>query len=564
MRLDRTLFVHIAAVVTLAAVFVNPLYARHNIHGQELEQLLHCLDNELDGSCKYVDERLRRIDFLHRMHDMAVVTDHLHYDMNRKLYDEYQSFQFDSALFYLTENISLAEKMADSGRKSEMSVELGHLYTISGMYLEAREVLSSQIDTSSMDNDGLLHYYMVQHRFYRDFREYSKNPLMTAMFGSRQDWYCSRILEMLPEDDLRRMSILVKKALDEEDYILADSVNMAAIGRLPQESHEYAEHAYYQAIIDFKLERETFRHWYTRSAIADIKTATKDNASIACLARQLFEDRADLERAFRYIVASMDDAIFYNAKLRPWQVAQIMPLIEKSYNERIESVNHIRLMLTIIVGVCSVLLLMFASWSYWTYRRMRRKAEEVDRMNRQISLANEELKAMNAKLSELNVAVSEANSIKEEYIALFLTMCSDYIDKMIGFQQDIKRKLTVGMGAELQKELSSSKLMKQELDNFYNMFDTAFLKLYPNFVEEFNSLLREEERIVLPKDALLNTELRIFALIRLGISDSTRIAVLLRYSVQTIYNYRLKMKKRSRFERDDFEKRLMGIGAYER
>ncbi len=241
-----------------------------------------------------------------------------------------------------------------------------------------------------------------------------------------------------------------------------------------------------------------------------------------------------------------------------------MPLIEKSYNERIESVNHIRLMLTIIVGVCSVLLLMFASWSYWTYRRMRRKVEEVDRMNRQISLANEELKAMNAKLSELNVAVSEANSIKEEYIALFLTMCSDYIDKMIGFQQDIKRKLTVGMGAELQKELSSSKLMKQELDNFYNMFDTAFLKLYPNFVEEFNGLLREEERIVLPKDALLNTELRIFALIRLGISDSTRIAVLLRYSVQTIYNYRLKMKKRSRLERDDFEKRLMGIGAYQR
>lgn len=564
MRRNRTLWGYVAAAVMLAAVLGNSLHARHNVHGQELEQLLNCLDNELACSCKYVDERLRRIEFLHRMHDMTVVTDRMHYGMNRKLYDEYQSFQFDSALFYLTENIHLAEKMADSGLKSETSVELGHLYTISGMYLEAREVLTSQIDTSSMNKDGLLHYYMVQHRFYRDFREYSKNPLMTSMFGSRQDWYCSRLLEMLPEDDFRRMSILMKKALDEEDYILADSVNMAAIGSLPQDSHEYAECAYYQAIIDYKLERDTYRHWYTRSAIADIKTATKDNASIACLARQLFEDRADLDRAFRYIVASMDDAIFYNAKLRPWQVAQIMPLIEKSYNERIESVNHIRLMLTIIVGVCSVLLLMFASWSYWTYRRMRRKAEEVDRMNRQISLANEELKEMNAKLSELNVAVSEANSIKEEYIALFLTMCSDYIDKMIGFQQDIKRKLTVGMGAELQKELSSSKLMKQELDNFYNMFDTAFLKLYPNFVEEFNGLLRDEERIVLPKDALLNTELRIFALIRLGISDSTRIAVLLRYSVQTIYNYRLKMKKRSRFERDDFEKRLMGIGAYQR
>lgn len=538
----------LACALFLSSMCSISVVAHQVFYGQELENILQELDMELDRSGKYVDERLKRIDFLHKMNDKSVLPDNIIYDVNRKLYDEYMAFQFDSAMFYLNENLRLTEKMSDELLHAETLLELGNLYTKCGMYLEAREVLNSQVDTSVLDEKRLIQYYLVQYRFYRDFREYSQNPSMTEMARKRLDRYCSAILSSLPEDNEDRMSTVMKKALDDMDFELADSVNSAILTRMPGDSHDYAEHAYYQAIIDFALGRNTFCHWYARSAIADIKTATKDNASIACLARQLFEDQADLYRAFRYIMTSMDDAIWYNAKLRLWQVAKIMPVIEKSYHECIAADNRMRLILTIIAGISSVLLLVFALWSYSTYKKMRKKAEE--------------LKVMNARLSELNAAVSEANSIKEEYIALFLTMCSDYIDKLIGIQQDIKRKLAVGMEAELQQELSSSKLMKQELDNFYNMFDTAFLKIYPNFVEEFNMLLREEERIVLPKDALLNTELRIFALIRLGITDSTRIAVLLRYSVQTIYNYRLKIKKRSKFERDDFETKLMAIGAY--
>lgn len=554
-------------LILIAFVFFSilpDLYARKRITDEGLEHLLLELDNELKDSGRYVESRLQNIDFLRRMYGMSASSDEIIYDINKRMYDEYLSFQFDSALFYVTENLHLAEKMGDWCRKADMTVELGHLYTISGMYLEAREVLTSKIDTSHMDKESLVHYYFVQNRFYEDFEEYSKNPAMTEMLQRRRNWYCSKLLSLLPEDSPVRMETAMKKAVDDKDFERADSINLSLLGMFSQDSHEYAVYAYWQAIIDYALGRETYLHWYTRSAIADVKTATKDHASLTCLARQLFEDRTDLERAFRYITVSLDDAIWYNAKLRPWQVAQILPLIEKSYNERMESVDRVRNILNVCLGVSAMLLLLFASWSYYTYRRMRSKAEYIDRMNARIRVANEELKAMNARLSELNSAVSEANSIKEEYIALFLTMCSDYIDKMLGFQQDIKRKLTVGMGAELQNELSSSKLMKQELDNFYNMFDTAFLKLYPDFVEEFNGLLREEERIVLPKDALLNTELRIFALMRLGISNSTRISTLLRYSVQTIYNYRQRMKKRSKFDPDDFEKQVMEIGQYKR
>lgn len=244
----------------------------------------------------------------------------------------------------------------------------------------------------------------------------------------------------------------------------------------------------------------------------------------------------------------MDDAIYYNAKLRPWQIAQIMPVIEDKYAEKAEATDRLRWLLTISLGIAMVIILFFAVAIYDTYRRMRRKAKE--------------LKRANVRLSELNTAVTEANSVKEEYIAMLLSMCSDYIDKLEGMQQDIKRRLTIGLEAELLKELSASKLMKHELENFYNTFDATFLKLYPDFVEEFNQLLREEERIVLPKNVLLNTELRIFALIRLGITDSSRIAVLLRYSVQTIYNYRMRMKKRSIYDRDDFEQKLRTIGSF--
>ena len=306
-------------------------------------------------------------------------------------------------------------------------------------------------------------------------------------------------------------------------------------------------HAYDQALIDYALGRETFRHWYVRSAIGDVRSAIKDNASIASMARQLFEDE-DVERAFRYITVSMEDAIFFNAKLRPWQIAQIMPVIERTYSEKMAASKRMRNIFSIVVGIAALIILIFSVWLFKTYVEMRHKAEE--------------LKALNIRLSELNVAVSEANSVKEEYIALLLSMCSDYIDKIDGIQQDMKRKLKVGMTDELLKELSSSKLMKHELDNFYNMFDAAFLKLYPDFVDEFNQLLREEERITPPKNALLNAELRIFALIRLGITDSSRIAVLLRYSVQTIYNYRMRMKKRSIYDREDFEKRLKNIGTF--
>lgn len=536
------------ALVAVSASFVSCRQLQADSSSvQNLPDLLHMLDDDLDKSSKYDQIRQGRIAQIHAMDDGLPWSDESRYRQNRKLYDEFFPYQFDSAFHYINENLILSEKMHDSNLHAESTVELAMLFTIAGMYLEAKEVLDSQIDTSMLDNDQLLRYYIVQHRFNRDFHENSKNPAMANQVALRLKWYRNRLVEVLPENSNESLSIKIAACLDEGNYEVADSVNKILLSREEEFTHKYAMYAYEQALIDYALGRETFRHWYVRSAIGDVRSAVKDNASIASMARQLFEDE-DIERAFRYITASMDDAIFYNAKLRPWQIAQIMPVIEKTYAEKMAASKRMRNLLSIVASLAALIILVFSVVLYKTYVKIRCKAEELN--------------ALNIRLSELNVAVSEANSVKEEYIAMLLSMCSDYIDKIDSLQQDMKRKVKVGMTEELLKELSSTKLMKQELDNFYKTFDTAFLKLYPDFVNEFNQLLHEDERIVLPKNSLLNAELRIFALIRLGITDSSRIAVLLRYSVQTIYNYRMRMKKRSIYDRDEFEKRLLTIGSF--
>lgn len=525
-------------------------------------RLLDSLDRELRNAPKYVEMRHRRIRLLKDMRDGLDASPEQEYQLNCKLYDEYFSFQFDSALYFLTRNLHLADMLGDRNLQAESLVELALLYTTSGMYLEAREVLARQIDTASMNREQLIHYYLVQQRFQRDFHEYSKHSEMAEAATRKLDYYRSRLFEELDPASEEYLSLRVTEAMDDGQMERADSLNRLLLARHAPDTHPYAMHAYDQALISYALGRRSdVGAWYTRSAIADVMTATTDNASLCSLARLLFEEQ-HIERAFRYILIAMDDAICYNAKLRPWQIARIMPVIEKSYTQRSSATQRTQRIQTVAISVSAVVILLFAIYSYVMFRRARRSSREIRCKNTQISRINEELSRMNAQLRSLNTSIVEANYVKEEYIGLLLSMCSNYIEKMLGFQRAVKRKLADGRGAELQRELSSSALMDAEVEEFYSMFDGAFLRLYPNFVEEFNSLLRDEERIVLPKGELLNTELRIFALIRLGIADSSKIAALLRYSVNTIYNYRAKVKNKAKCGRDDFEDRIKTIGSF--
>jgi len=176
-----------------------------------------------------------------------------------------------------------------------------------------------------------------------------------------------------------------------------------------------------------------------------------------------------------------------------------------------------------------------------------------------IAKSRKELSSANEKLSILNVQLDEANRIKEEYVAFFINQCSIYLERFERYKKLISKRLSVGQIDKLSEMVNNKKNVEMDLDELYQSFDKAFLRIYPNFIEEVNKLLKPEERY--PSTNVLNTELRIFALIRLGINDSAQISDFLRYSLRTIYNYRSRVKAKSVIENDDFESKIMGIGS---
>lgn len=558
--MNNTKLIIITMLLTLSSVFTAATSSAQS-------DILADLDRTLDSSQSFVDTHNLNIKGIEDMLLQSDLSLTQRYNICDRLYDEYFAFQFDKAMAMLDERYRLAKAMNNHNLVADVHIDRAMLYTISGMYFEASDILEDDIDTLMLNSKQLIAYYNVQQRFHSDFWHYTTDVEARNRSGQKRVYYRNRILELTPDTDLLHRSITIRNYSERGEWHKADSLNRMVLSTLSSDVHEFAMYAYDQARICEAMERrDEMIEWFARSAITDIRTATKDNASLCSLAQVLLE-RNDIERAFRYVTISLNDALFYNAKLRPWQISGIMPNIEKAYQEKQRKQSeelkrqeeHSR-HLAIIISVLAIALLGICCYMATLVVRLGKNARKIGEMNEHIAGSNNELKTLNDKLEAINVDLREANAVKEEYIALFLSMCSDYIEKLSTYQRNVRRKLSQGKSAELERELSSSSIMDEELQNFYDMFDNAFLNLYPNFVEEFNALLKPDTQIELKRGERLNTELRIFALIRLGICDSSRIAALLRYSVNTIYNYRARTKNNALSNRDTFEERVKTIG----
>jgi hypothetical protein len=316
---------------------------------------------------------------------------------------------------------------------------------------------------------------------------------------------------------------------------------MRLIETLNKSSRDYAVQAYWQGFICENLERkEENIQWWVESALCDIKGAIKDNAALCSIAIKLTDPR-DTERAFRYIRISLEDAIFYNAKLRMVQIAATMPWIEKTYIDgQTAQVEETRKYL-MFISLAALLLLLSILFLFRLHMQGKKKARTIESQNAMLAESNQSIIHTEETLRRTNLELVEANAAKEEYLGLYLSMCSGYLDKL--------------------KKTIAREQYESELKNFYKTFDRSFLQLYPSFVDDFNSLLKEDSRIVVKDGELLSTELRIFALIKLGITQSSHIASLLRYSVNTIYNYRAQIKNAALSDRENFEEMVRNIGS---
>ena len=523
----------VLAALSVVASCVSPPKTSHIAELEELDAILAISDEYV----RVKEQKIATIEGLLQAGDMPLRQQYVIYG---QLYDEYVAFQFDRANEILDCQIAIAEELDDLSLSNSARIHKAHLLTSAGMFLEASNVFAG-LDTLTFDYHQKVDWYDARQKFLHDYQEYVKSSGIFIKDADKKKYYQDQILENTTEDSPLNRHIRVLRLIEEEKFDEAYRENLKIIGVLNPGTREYAVQTYWQGYICENLYREKeVLQWWIRSAICDVKAAIKDNAALCSVAIKLTHPD-DTDRAFRYVRISLDDAIFYNAKLRKVQIAGTLPWIEKAYRGGKEELIADRSRYLVIISLVAILLLLICCWTVKIYLKQKKTALEIESKNIQLGEAMESIVSVEDSLRKTNLDLMEANAAKEEYLGLFLSMCSRYLDKL--------------------KKHISREDYEAELKKFYKIFDTSFLSLYPTFVEDFNSLLKEDCRITLKDGELLNTELRVFALIRLGITQSSHIASLLRYSVNTIYNYRAQVKNSALSDRENFESMVCKIGA---
>ena len=455
----------------------------------------------------------------------------------RQIVDEYIQYNMDSTRTWIMHWRDWAEAAHLDHEVLWADVCLGELLSNSGFYMEAYDVLKKEVNASRLPDEIAAAYF---HAMYRLADNIEENTLLEE--GSipirHKSVYADSLLTIYDRSSPQWRQFQVNRLMDQRAFRQAKRENGILLDQLDRDSKEYALAAFYESVLcdSLGLDAERMR-WEIASARADFKSVIKNYAGLTLVASSLM--KTDIDRSFHYIQTSLSDAVFYNAKLRPWQISRYLIDIQEAYEARMREANR-------KLSVFSWIMAMFAALLVAATVALSLSIRKVNRARR-------EMEAVNLRLQE-------ANGIKENYISLFLSQLSEKIGKIKSLESKVIKQLRYGKGDQLLKEMIASTAVEEETDAFYDTFDTTFLAMYPDFVDQFNDLLEENARIYPKKGEKLNTELRIFALMRLGIEDSNRIADLLKYSVRTIYNYKVKIRNSARVSRAEFDEKIRIIG----
>ena len=488
------------------------------------------------------------------------------YQQNFRLYTLYKPFVSDSAIYFLRQCVSLAEDMDDLSSavkcKSLLAIRCSNI----GMYDEALMILDS-INIPPLDTLALGTYYEAYNNVYSELAYYTRLDDMRQYYDAKSAYYERLMLATLPPTSESCFLRREQHAQAEGRLEDAMKINDEWMKTVETGSHPYALVALYR-YIEYKLRGDSTQmmHWLVESVLADIRNAAMDQGSMWELANELML-KGEIDKASSYISFTSDCANRYGSRQRNWQIAPLLATIAKNYKAQSErNTSQLRMALIAI----SVLALLLLGVLFFLHRRNRqlnaaRRAlkesnDELATANKQLADQTKELSTLNAELSTLNSQLSETNRVKEEYIGRFMSLCSQYIDKLDDYRKMVNKKMKNKELEELFRLSKSTELKEKELEELYQNFDSVFLHLFPNFVNDFNALLQPEMQVHPKEENRLTTEIRIFALIRLGIEDSSRIAEFLRYSVNTIYNYRARIKNGALDNRESFERRIKQLG----
>lgn len=507
-----------------------------------LQQLDRCMANRQ----VYVDKKEHRLDSL-RNSISKTSADAERLNLYDRMYQEYYTYRYDSAMTYVQRGLALARDIGDTRYEQLFLIHKSLLFATSGLYAEAEQYLN-EVSQQELDNTLLCELYTTLYWTYLYRADYSRGSEFATLYIEKKKQALAEALRYSKQHTTYHNYLQAEyEYLVNGDGKKAREYYQQVVDSVSIDTRLYASAAYCLARYHRESgDAQNYIKWLVQSAISDVQCPLKENFAMQELAMYLFENNPDeIDRALRYIKYSMEDAQFYNNRLRILEISKKLPIIVEAYEEKTER-QHMHILIALIafalLCICTLLLLV----------DIKRKNTILHRQQKELNEQHENVKIKNGQLQEMNNRLMNTNRIRENYLRLFMDLCAIYIEKIDSYKTLVKRKIKANQTADLVKVVGSLKLSEEDAATFFRRFDKAFLELYPDFINKFNMLLRPEERISLNIDGSLPTELRIYALVRLGIKESSEIARLLFYSPQTIYNYRTSMKNKA-ICRDSFD-----------
>lgn len=479
--------------------------------------------------------------------------------MYERLVNEYSPYIYDSAMVYTQKGINLARQTNDSDCYKKFQIVKAHLLVSRSFYIEAKEILDN-IEVPPTDRRLNYLYNSAQSALYlnlklstrdteysprydRLFHKYMYNALLYSQQKDAQYYYMKGVQLAYSNGKIKDIEACFNKAmsqLEPDSWLYGKS---AFILSKAYGSHHQPE----------KQER-----YLLLAAISDVMSATNENMALQEVALRLYKH--DVFKAQRYINMSLNDANVFSTKMRRVELYSNLHTILSAYNQELENAGkwHIVLMLSIIV-----LLLVIVVETMRIKRKnnlMQQNEKNLTAQTEQLSATNSKQKEANEELEKLNDELEQTNTKREYMAKAYISLCYLYIEKLESQRKMVIRKIKANQQKELLSILSSSKRTAEENHTFFSQFDSIFLSLYPTFIKELNTLLTPEAQVELKENNELTPSLRVAALIRLGITESSMIAGILSYSPQTIYNYRSALKNGA-IDKDSFEENLQRLCA---
>jgi len=521
-------------------LFAAPAFSADN------DVLLNQLKSEIAKKDTYDGAKQTRIHQLMQRRAQVSPTNYaLQYDLCLKLYDEYKSYQYDSAYVYVNKLKDLSVGMNDMSRAYYSRIKLGFILLSSGMFKETFDCMN-KVNPKLLNDSMKVEYYFIMYRCNSDLAKYNSDKYFSPDYLAASNAYIDSAIMLSKPGSVDRIYYAGLRHVGSNDNYSGSQELSKLVGPgVPISMHLRAmiTCSLGQSYINSNRRDEGIA-FLIQSAIADIRSSTKETVALFTLAEQLYKV-GNVKDAYSFVQLAKADADFYGARQRKIQIGAILPLVAAEELNHTENEKDRILIFLLAITALASLVILFLIMIYKQLAKLRHKERIIEDKN--------------VLLKQVNYKLIEDAHIKEEYIGQFFKVISGYILKLEKLKMSVDTKLSIKKYDDIRLIINNINI-KKEREVLYHSFDHIFLKIFPNFIAVFNSQFDEKDQIWPQEHEVLNTDLRIFALIRMGINDNETIAKILEYSVNTIYVYKMRIKAKSK-NPEQFEHRIMDIKA---